>query len=57
MRILERQSKEYEKAVLQQSYIDNARKIEGEKEDVDVDNANVPERSGSDTDSDVESKS
>ena len=48
---------EYEKAALQQSYIDNARKIEGEKEDVDVDNANVPERSGSDTDSDVESKS
>ena len=48
---------EYEKAALQQSYIDNARKIEGEKEDVDVDNANVAERSGSDTDSDVESKS
>ena len=47
---------EYEKAVRQQSYIDNARKIEGERK-IDVDNANVAERSGSDTDSDVESKS
>ena len=48
--------REYEKAALQQRYIDNARITEGDMK-MDVDDANVPERSGSDTDSDVESKS
>ena len=50
---------EYEEAALQQSYIDKATRTEADKEDAEDDGANVQERSGSgsDTDSEVESKS